>query len=408
MPDPSFLPSAASVAKHCYDEWVPNEALDASLQDDVDKLAGFFHARGDFSSVFIRLVPWDKFGGEPNEGHAAIGDLLVCRAAHAVLSGNFDTMIERWVQQRKISIDGAIDGHEATNFSGATSPLLKFHGCMQRRKEETLWTKVQLSDSTVSDRINSCSQWINLHLPGKHLVIVGFWTDWGYLNEVLANAFTITNALSVTVVDPCTEVELREKAPQLWQKLNALSGSFLHVQESGDTFLAELRLAYSKTWAKQFYALGKPSAAELGITTKPSPDALTTQDLYDLRRDAEGVPYTTAASQKSPHSSAGEAALTHIMFLDSGAIQSGAWLEIAGRKIRVVNGSGRELSDIRQSHKEPAAIEQPDIVLCAGAMDFGVPGRLIASGEGSSVVSPAPGGSAKWLTREQALSELEL
>jgi hypothetical protein len=26
------------------------------------------------------------------------------------------------------------------------------------------------------------------HLPAKDLLIVGFWTDWGYLNNVLANA----------------------------------------------------------------------------------------------------------------------------------------------------------------------------------------------------------------------------
>ena len=32
---------------------------------------------------------------------------------------------------------------------------------------------------------------MNLNLPGRHLVVVGFWTDWGYLNDVLTEALTI-------------------------------------------------------------------------------------------------------------------------------------------------------------------------------------------------------------------------
>src|SRR5271156_5265565 len=33
-------------------------------------------------------------------------------------------------------------------------------------------------DALVQARVASCSQWMNLHLPGKDLLIVGFWTDW--------------------------------------------------------------------------------------------------------------------------------------------------------------------------------------------------------------------------------------
>jgi hypothetical protein len=150
--------------------------------------------------------PWNLLGGAPNRGHEAIGDFLVCRAAHAALSANFDTMIERWAEQRKVAMSGAIDGHEAGRFTNVCSPLLKFHGCMHRSRNTTLWTRGQLGEASVQTRIDSCSQWINLHLPGKHLVVVGFWTDWGYLNDVLADAFNVANAFSVTVVDPSCEI----------------------------------------------------------------------------------------------------------------------------------------------------------------------------------------------------------
>jgi len=53
-------------------------------------------------------------------------------------------------------------------------------------------------------------------------------------------------------------------------------------------------------------------------------------------------------------------------------------------------------------------LAQPDIVVCAGAMDLGVPGNLMKPGEGQSVVHPTGGGSATWLTLEQARGALAI
>ncbi len=408
VPSPSYLPSAARVAEICYEKWIATEALGPDLRYDVDKLAGHFHAKGEFQSVFIQLIPWNELSGGPNKGHAAVADLLVSRGAHAALSANFDTMIERWAEQHKIAMRGALTGQEATNFATISSPLLKFHGCMQRARSSTLWTQGQLAEVEVQARIEGCSQWMNLHLPGKHLVVVGFWTDWGYLNDVLANAFNITNALSVTVIDPTPSAALQAKAPHLWDRLTKLSNSFEHLQESGDVVLGELQVAYSKSWAKKFYALGKPLAQAQGIGFEPSPAALDGADLYNLRRDVEGIPYTRAATLKAPPGAAAEAAFAHIELAEAGAAQSGAWLVHGGKTVRIVNGAGRGLDDVRQGHLEPGTLAQPDIVLCAGSIDLGVPAKLIASGKGASIVSPAPGGGAKWLTRDQACAELGL
>ena len=409
IPLPSDLPSAVRVSQICYDAWVHTEPLDPALRDKVDQLAGHFHARGDFERVFIRrLVPWNELVGPPNNGHAAIADLLISRGAHAALSANVDPMIERWAEERKIAMRGALDGQEAVDFAANTNPLIKFHGCLQRAPETTLWTQGQLTDPAVQARLRSCSQWMILNLPGKHVVVVGFWTDWGYLNDVLADAFAIDNASSVTVVDPKPTADLQAKAPKLWERLNGLSHAFEHVQASGADALEDLRTAYSKTWARKFYALGQGLVQGAGgaVAVAAPFDALAGDDLYNLRRDAQGVPYTRAATLKAPAPSAAQAAYVHVMLLNAGATNLGAWQQHGGQSIRVVNGAGQGLTDVQGAYKEPTTVAQSEIVVCAGAIELGVPAKLIAPGRGASTIRPTPGGSARWLTLEQAQLEL--
>jgi hypothetical protein len=165
MPSPSNLMSAVGVARACYNEWLPVEELPAHMRKDIDALAGHFHHVGMFKSVFIRkLVPWNDLVGEPNKAHAAVADFLVCRAAHATLSANFDPLIEQWAELRKIAMLGALAGAEAVEFTSNTSPLLKFHRCLHRNRTETLWTQAQLSETDIQERVASCSQWMNISI----------------------------------------------------------------------------------------------------------------------------------------------------------------------------------------------------------------------------------------------------
>lgn len=410
-PSPSSLPSAAMVSQKCYDAWSPVEALDPELRNNVDRLAAHFHARDQLKKVFLgRLVPWNDLVGTPNTGHAAIADLLISRAARGALSANFDPLIERWAEEHKIAMQGALTGQEAAEFAVLASPLIKFHGCLQRGRDETLWTQAQLADPTIQQRVASCRQWMNLNLPGAHLVVVGFWTDWGYLNDVLAEAFEIENASSVTVIDLSPPAVLQAKAPNLWAKLNSSSHVFEHVQASGSDALDELRAEYSRTWARKFFALGQVLIGSTGsaASSPAGPDQLDGRGLYDLRRDAEGLPYTHAAKLKAPAPSAAQAALVHLLLLRSGATQEGAWLHHGGKSIRVVNGAGQGLADMKGRYSEPTTVAQSEIVVCAGAIDLGVPARLIAPGHGQSMMRPAPGGGSKWMTLEQATASLGL
>jgi hypothetical protein len=185
---------------------------------------------------------------------------------------------------------------------------------------------------------------------------------------------------------------------------------FEHVEASGTDALEEVRVAYSKTWARKFYALGQDLMQSAGgaVTVSAPFDALQGDDLYNLRRDAQGVPYTRAATLKTPPSSAAQAAYIHVMLLNAGATNVGAWLQHGGQSIRVVNGAGRGLADVQGGFKEPTTVAQPEIVVCAGAINFGVPAKLIAPGRGASTIRPTPGGGARWMTLEQAQVDLGL
>jgi hypothetical protein len=405
--------SAAHVSQTCYDRYKPIAVLPPALRDNIDLLAGHFHGTGEFESVFIgRLVPWNELVGEPNAGHAAVADFLISGAANAALSANFDPMIEEWAHANKVAMRGAMDGQEAVRFADVTRPLMKFHGCLLRKPEETLWTKAQLTAPAVKQRVESCSMWMQLNLPGKDLLVVGFWTDWGYLNDVLATAMANQPFTSVTVIDPLDSAALQSKAPMLWAKLTAGGILFQHVQASGAEALEELRIAFSKVWGRKFYELGRPlleaEGKVFGSASRDSLDTMECDHLYDFRRDAEGVPYNRAARKKEPAAEAAEAAFAHLLLIGSGAARDGAWYVRGGRSIRIVHGSGRALSTVREHYNEPPTAREADIIVCAGARDLGVPGSLISSGRGASVVRPAHGGGSRWLTLEQARGALGL
>jgi hypothetical protein len=407
MPPPSALMSAVGVCRACYDKYQPIEALPANMREDIEQLAGHFYGRRQFESVFINsLVPWDDLVGQPNGGHSAVADFLICRAADAALSANFDTLIEHWASTVKISMRGAINGHEVMAFGTHTSPLVKFHGCLERNREETLWTQLQLSEPKIADRVKRFSNWMELELPAKDLLVIGFWTDWGYLNDVLVNALNVSTFGSVTVVDPASSGTLQAKAPTLWARLRGGTGVFEHVQASGAEALEELRTEFSKVWLRRFYALGKFALEEEGKTYTAVEPSMGCEDLYHCRRDAEGVPYYRAATRKEPQTEAAAAAFVHLLLIQACAVRHGPWYEFRGKRIRVVHGAGRTLNTVREKYKEPPAMNQPDVVVCAGAFDLAVPGRIIASGVGSSIVRPSAGGVARWITVEQARGEL--
>jgi hypothetical protein len=402
IPVPSNLLPAWKVANICYDKWRSIQELPAPMRNDLDALAGHFHSAGHFKDQFLKVVPWAELLGEPNAAHATVSDLLVSRAAHSALSANFDPLIESWAKTRKIDMRGALDGAEALEFAAATNPLLKFHGCLDRDRPATLWTQRQLQDSDIQGRINSIKSWLAINLPGKDLLIVGFWTDWGYFNTVLADAIAVGGIGRVLVIDPSSTEALQQKAPELWAHV-AGGAHFVHLQASGDLALQELRTAFSRVWARRFFSLAASVVPDIPAI---DPSDWTGDELYDLRRDAEGVPYNRAAKKREPGAQATQAALAHVLLNQANATREGAWYRLGGKTIRVVQGGGQSLAAVREKYDEPPALPSPDIVVCAGAIDLTIPATVIPTGVGASVVRPVKGGNAKWLTLDQARVEL--
>lgn len=111
---------------------------------------------------------------------------------------------------------------------------------------------------------------------------------------------------------------------------------------------------------------------------------------------------TRAAKTKAPDPNTAQSAFAHMLLLNAGASKQGAWYEYEEQSIRIVNGAGQGLADVESRYKEPITVGHADIIVCAGATDLGVPANLIPKGRGESVVRPASGSGARWLTLEQA------
>lgn len=403
--------SAVGVAQACYDRYAPTHVLPAILRDNLDQLAGHFFAQNQFESLFLnRLVPWDELTGEPNAGHATVADMILCGATMAALSANFDTMIEQWAAEHKVSLRGALDGQEAVSFAEISKPLLKFHGCMTRDRPATLWTSAQLGAADVAHRVANCQAWMKLNLPGRDLLVIGFWTDWGYLNNVLADALAGTAPQTIVVIDPKPTNELQNSAPGLWATLTE-SANFHHVMMNAEDALDEIRVAFSRVWARKLLALGVPlfegefGACAPALLQAPALDA---ESFYDLRRDAEGIPSTRAARNWEPPATMAQVGFMHLLLASAGAVRTGAWYEIGGQSVRIVQGAGQGLTTVRDRFTEPPTRLQPDIVICAGALDQGVPGTIVGRGSRGSVVRPFPGGGSEWLTLDEARWRLGL
>jgi hypothetical protein len=190
MAPPSSLPSARAVAHAWFDEYVTatNANCEPALRDDLERLAQYFANLGGgvLGSIFIeRFVPWRNFVRPPNPGHAAIADFLITGAAAGALSANFDALIERRAWDYGADFISSLDGDEATSRAAVHSPLLKFHGCSNRDRKRTVWTKSQLeNDPVIADRTRKSCRWIAANLREKDLLVVGFWSDWAYLATV--------------------------------------------------------------------------------------------------------------------------------------------------------------------------------------------------------------------------------
>lgn len=411
MAAPSNLPPAWRIAEASFDKYTvetdPN--CDPALRHDLEALAQHFVDIGTLETVFIEsLVPWTTFIRPPNDGHAAVADFLVTKAAAAALSANYDMLIERCAIESGFDFQSALDGDEATVRARSQGPLLKFHGCSIRDRLATVWAPSQLAKSPISERIVKSKAWMAANLRQKDLLVVGFWTNWDYLNGLLGDVLDGLAPSSVTVIDLADAAVLEQKAPALWALAHGPQVNFTHVQESGADALAELRLEFSRSYLRSVFAAGR-AAFEAHVGTAAHPDWLQVPQhfdnevLYGLRRDAEGVPAGQPAIRARPVSCEAVGAF-HLLLKHAGAVATNTGYDLNGRSIRVINGAGAVMSQMKERFAEAPALAPLDIVVAAGATSLSLPGSVVRPGIAGSFMRPSAVG--QWRDVNEAILEL--
>jgi NAD-dependent SIR2 family protein deacetylase len=417
MAAPSGVPSADALKIQCLTEYQRRAlpAIPAGFKKDLESVTEYLFGR-DHQSLFVReLVDWRPFHRNPNASHGTIADLVTTGAARFAVTTNFDELVELSAMQLGEDTFTASMNAERANVPTAHSPFIKLHGCA-RERDTTLWCKSQLyaappvtrANQKIRDRILSLTGWLAANLPERNVLMVGFWTDWAYLGQILTKAVSAIHLPSVILVDPSTREELQTKAPALWEWANS-STKFLHVDKKAEDFLPLLRDAFSRNLLTRVLNDAVPGfeAQKGGVAVPPADfDAVSSADLFTLRQDTLGVPSNRIPRFAQPDDAMNAVGRAHLLLRSAGAALEGPRYKLAGgQRVRVVNGRTKQLSQARKEFTDalPAGGIDDDIVICAGATDDGGVPIDIAGGAAPSTVT-RPKSTAEWITLEQGIS----
>jgi NAD-dependent SIR2 family protein deacetylase len=411
MSPPSSLPSAKDVAEFCATESFQKtgEVLPPALATDLEALAKHFDSKHTFETLFLKaLVPWWRFNRDPNDGHLAVADFLATGVLLAGLTTNFDVLVEKAARRLgEPDFRPTIDQHDF-GAKAEHAEYLKLHGCMDRNRYETIWFREQLANPNIAKRITLFGDWLKANILNRDLLLVGFWSDWAYLNQILTDKLGVGLPQHVYVVDPETAAGLQAKAPSLWAWANQSTISFHHIQEKGNEFLDELR----RRWSALFlYSVTQSATADhqslFGCAPAVTPATylgFSSSDLYALRRDITGTPRTLPTRARQPDPGFHIASAIHARLLAKGAIYKEHVYRLNGKTTRVVNGHGRVLSAVKaQFRDEPPGLHVETIVAASARQDSS-PSSVVRSTAAPSIVRP--GSTAHWTTERELVLDL--
>lgn len=411
MAPPSSLPSAAAIAasaKQKYDATYggTRDPLPSNIEDQAE----FFFGRGELATVFFRrLIDGNVFAAPPNSGHFAIADLLLVQAIKTAITTNVDVMIETAGQLLYGEIAAGLDRGEMVKLADDSSPLLKIHGCRRKDPDNMVWAPGQLTMPPVSDRIASSSHWLVNRLLNRDLLIIGYSTDWDYLNQVLETVLGTVRPSRILVVDPASSATFAEKAPQLFALGERANGTFEHVRVSGAQFLDALRQEFSKSYIRRVLEGGAEAFRDIAghdpsPETKEPPD-LDNEVLWRIRRDLEGCSPNDPSVMRSPPAES-TLGLTILQLRAKGASADGTYWKLDEDRIRVLRAPNQLLHKVQAGHaRETAPAIAPDIIIAVGAEAVSLPSNIVREGSAATI---ARGTASRWLTRSQATQKLEL
>jgi NAD-dependent SIR2 family protein deacetylase len=413
MASPGNLPSARQLANICFDKYEQNTGsrLPDLLHDNLEQIAQYFWDRNDFTKTFIQwLVPWDKLSKDPNGGHYAIADFLGCGAIEFTLSTNVDYLIESAAKTLGESdFQNSIGNDDIGCAYTKHKPLLKIHGCYIKDRGNTVWCSSQLQLETIQNRLDKIRQWLLGRLLSKDVVIIGFWSDWAYLNEILNKCINTVVPNLVILVDPLSDAQLEEKAPSLWRWARNEGLTFIHIQESGDAFLECLRKKFSVIFLRKLLDRSKQSYhRHFGTHFSGNihiGDNLDVSALYDIRRDVCGTPINEIVRYKNTDDTFELIGLFHLWLISLGAAFDPPFFKYGDKVIRLINAPGVILSTIKNRYSnEPIQPKVPDLNVCVGAVHDYSPADIVKGDQSADIIRS--GLSGKWITEKDLPFEL--
>lgn len=410
MAAPSSLPSAATLAWRAKQKYDATYGTDrAPLPESIDDQTEFFFQRGELATGYLRTyIDKDAFAAEPNSGHFATADLLLTGAVTTAVSTNVDTLIE--------TAGNMLFGHVGVGVSRArvaalapdVSPLLKIHGCWSD-PAGTVWAASQVTAEPIKSRIEECGAWLTNRLLDRDIVIVGYWTDWDYLNQLLAASLEAVNPSRVIVVDPCETETFADKAPALFALGQRATHEFRHVRCSGDLFLDKLRVDFSRAYVRQVLHAGVAAyTAQTGVNPNAewlNPTSTEADVLWRIRRDLEGRNPNEPSKARVPNDEP-LLGLTLLQLQARGAVADGNFWNLGGERVRVLRTANRALHEVEAAFaRETPPVLAPQYVIAVGAEALPLPASI---SRGSGTGSIARGSSSRWLSRTGAVEEFGL
>jgi hypothetical protein len=411
MADPSNLPSVAQLAleaKRKHDaQYGPSRS---PLPAVIEEQAEYFFQRGELGTVYLRtFIDPHTFAGHPNAGHTAVADLLLVRGVQTAVSTNVDTLIETAGTMLFGRIGAAIDRKGVAALLPDTAPLLKIHGCWAIDPENTVWAPSQLSVEPVASRITGSAEWLSVRLLDRDLIVVGYFTDWDYLNAVLNRTLGEVRPARVLIVDPSCGTALAGKATALHALGARANSRFSHVRVSGAVFLKRLRTDFSLGFVRRVLHAGSQAYQDLtGAPPDPAwlePARIDVDDLWRGRRDLEGrLPNQPALDRAPPEEHS--LGLTILQLQARGAVPEGPYWSLHGQRLRIVRTPNQLLHLVQAAFagETPPAVA-PNIIIAVGAEPSSLPAHVV---RGATPPTIARGSSGRWLTRHEAVMELRL
>jgi len=418
---PSCLPSADEMVSNLQEEYryQRNHPLPDEAGETLEEIAAWAISTGaEFQNFFLNTLRTDDFFRDPNIGHSTVADFLLTGAATAAISTNVDYLIERAAEKLgEADFRGFVrDNHLERDPDH--SPLLKLHGCFRREERYTVWCEEQLTQQVIQNRIEAFRNWMRANLPGNDLLIIGYWTDWPYLNETLDESIRDIEPYprSVILVDPSDPAELRSKAEGLWEWVEEGQINFHHVERGGNEFMLRLRQEFSK----RFFRLLLREVQKRDLTeeyyrfesseevNEPPIEDMREDQIYTLRRDFTGAPDGRPVTEKEPTESHHEKmGAFHEVLMENSASMDGHLYKIDGEVVRIINGRGYTLSRIREKHEKNNTNSRA-VDTCVGVGVSGeVPGpqNFVREEKRDDVVKANR--SAEWCTDEEFINECD-